>query len=70
MNGLILIFIHAYKRMNYLVCLLYSIALQTYQDFEVIITDDFPHHTEEVIIRKYAALPIRYFRITPALEHR
>lgn len=47
--------------------LLDSIAVQTYQDFEVVITDDSPDDSVEAVVRNYPSLPIRYFRNPVAL---
>lgn len=64
---LISICIPAYKRTDYLVRLLDSIAVQTYQDFEVVVTDDSPDNSVEEIVQKYPALNIRCFKNNPAL---
>lgn len=59
--------IPAYKRSDYLTRLLNSIAVQTYQDFEVVITDDSPDSTVEDLLSKFSFLSIRYFRNMPSL---
>jgi len=59
--------IPAYKNVNHLSRLLDSIQLQTFQDFEVIITDDSPDESIDDFI-KQANYPfeIRYFKNFPA----
>ncbi|MDP4217575.1 MAG: histidine kinase [Bacteroidota bacterium] len=55
--------IPAYKRAACLQRLLDSIAIQSYNDFEVIVTDDSPDRSVESLILRYAdRLPVRYFR--------
>ncbi|PZF73209.1 glycosyltransferase family 2 protein [Taibaiella soli] len=64
---LISICVPAYKRPHYLKRLLDSITIQTFKNFEIILTDD--SDTDIVIetIKPYNNLPIKYFRNTPAL---
>ncbi|HSN61825.1 MAG TPA: glycosyltransferase family A protein, partial [Ferruginibacter sp.] len=50
---LISICIPAYKRVHYLQRLLDSISIQTFRDFEVIITDDSPDDSVEKLIAPY-----------------
>jgi glycosyltransferase involved in cell wall biosynthesis len=50
---LISICIPAYKNADYLQRLLDSISIQTYKDFEVIITDDSPDATLELLVHEY-----------------
>jgi glycosyltransferase involved in cell wall biosynthesis len=50
---LISICIPAYKRLNYLSRLLQSISIQTFKDFEVIITDDSPDDAVEKMLENY-----------------
>lgn len=50
---LISICIPAYKRVDYLKRLLDSIAVQTYRDFEVIVTDDSPNEEVQQLCRQY-----------------
>lgn len=64
---LISICIPAYKRTDYLQRCLESIARQTFQDFEVVITDDSPDDSVQDLCRAFPELPIRYFRNQPAL---
>jgi len=59
---LISICIPAYKRVNYLQRLLDSIALQTFRDFEVVITDDSPDDSVKSLVENYRmSFPIFYF---------
>ncbi len=53
MNPLISICIPSYKRINYLQRLLDSISIQTYKNFEVIVTDDSRNNDVEVLCNKY-----------------
>lgn len=60
--------IPAYKRTNYLRRLLDSIALQSYRDFEVIVSDDSPDDSVEVLCNGYARdIPLQYISNRPAL---
>jgi glycosyltransferase involved in cell wall biosynthesis len=60
--------IPAYKNTDYLKRLLDSIAIQTYRDFEVVVTDDSPDTTVADFINHYAAeFPIQYFKNNPVL---
>lgn len=45
--------IPAYKHVDYLKRLLDSISSQTYKDFEIIITDDSPDNSVEILLQKY-----------------
>ena len=59
--------IPAYKNTSYLERLLDSITIQTYQDFEVIITDDSPDDSVFKMVENYQAkLPITYYKNSPA----
>ena len=59
---LISICIPAYKRVHYLQRLLDSINLQTFKDFEVVITDDSPDDSVEKLIAGYQQkFPILYY---------
>ncbi len=59
---LISICIPAYKRVNYLQRLLESIAIQTFKDFEVVITDDSPDRSVSDLVENYRSLfPILYY---------
>ncbi len=64
---MISICIPAYKRISYLRRLLDSIAIQTFTDFEVIISDDSPDETVNGLVTDYdTRFTIRYFKnITP-----
>ena len=48
--------IPAYKNTDYLKRLLDSISIQTFRDFEVIITDDSPDETVSTFINNYNAI--------------
>lgn len=60
---LISICIPAYKRIEYLHRLLQSIFIQTFKDFEVIVTDDSPGNEVKMLCDEYRdKLPIRYHK--------
>ena len=60
---LISICIPAYKRIEFLQRLLESIAIQTFRDFEVIITDDSPTHEVEELAKKYqSTFTVHYYK--------
>lgn len=60
---LISICIPAYKRLHYLERLFRSIEIQTYKNYEVIITDDSPDDTVKEFIYNYRAMGnIQYYR--------
>jgi len=68
MNPLISICIPAYKNQSFLKRLLDSITVQTFRDFEVVITDDSPDDSVQQLLPQYQSiLPIRYFRNPTAL---
>jgi glycosyltransferase involved in cell wall biosynthesis len=54
--------IPAYKHVDYLKRLLDSIAIQTFKDYEVVITDDSPGNEVEQLCLQYASLPVRYIK--------
>ncbi len=59
--------IPAFQRVAYLRRLLESILIQSYLDYEVIITDDSPDETVKQLVEQYAAsLPIHYSKNEPA----
>jgi glycosyltransferase involved in cell wall biosynthesis len=63
MQSFISICIPAYKRVNYLTRLLESIAIQTYKNFEVIISDDSPDNSVYGIVKNYSGkINISYFK--------
>ena len=65
---LISICIPAYKRINFLQRLLDSIDIQTYQDFEVIVSDDSDDDSVKKLLESYEnKFTIRYFKNVPAL---
>ncbi len=53
--------IPAYKRIDYLQRLLQSIAVQTYRDFEVIVTDDSPNDEVKQLCEQYSGSFILHF---------
>jgi len=62
-NPLVSICIPCYKNASYLKRLLDSIAIQTYKDFEVIITDDSPDGELQKVSNEYSAkFNIRYIK--------
>ena len=46
--------IPAYKHVDYLQRLLDSILIQTYKNFEIIITDDRPDNSVEILLEKHS----------------
>jgi len=55
--------IPAYKQVHYLKRLLDSISTQTYTDFEIVITDDSPDDSVEMLIQNYnSKTAIRYYK--------
>jgi glycosyltransferase involved in cell wall biosynthesis len=55
--------IPAYKRTEFLKRLLDSIAIQTFRDFEVIVTDDSMDHGVHELIKAFSeTLPLKYFK--------
>ncbi len=64
---LITICIPAYKRVNYLQRLLDSISIQTFRDFDVVITDDSPDDSVRNLVQQYrSSFPIFYHHNSPA----
>lgn len=59
--------IPAYKNTNYLERLLNSISIQTYKDFEVVITDDSPDDGVEKLLENFGAINIGYYKNRIAL---
>lgn len=67
-SPLISICIPAYKHINYLQRLLESISVQTFRDFEVIITDDSPEDDIEKLLEKFNEdFSIHYYKNEKAL---
>lgn len=65
---LISICIPAYKRTTYLRRLLDSITIQTFRDFEVIVTDDSPNEEVGQLVQQYSSyFPIHYHKNQTAL---
>ncbi len=59
--------IPAYKRLTYLQRLLESITVQTYSNYEIVITDDSPDESVQALAKTFSAsLPLRYFKNDPA----
>jgi glycosyltransferase involved in cell wall biosynthesis len=54
--------IPAYKRPENIRRLLNSIHIQTFQDFEIILTDDSPDDAVELVCREFPELPLEYIR--------
>jgi glycosyltransferase involved in cell wall biosynthesis len=59
---LISICIPAYKRPANIERLLYSISIQTFKDYEIIISDDSPDDSLQAVLQKYGQLPIVYYK--------
>ncbi len=65
---LISICIPAYKHVDYLQRLLDSILIQTYKDFEIIITDDSPDNSVAILLKNYNSIPnIHYYKNEKAI---
>lgn len=59
--------IPAYKNINYLSRLLHSISVQTFNNYEVIITDDSPDDEVKHFISRFSSITnLKYFRNSPA----
>lgn len=68
-HPLISICIPTYKRPDLLVCAIESCFEQTYQNIEIIISDDSPDDcSEKAIIRWIESNRVRYYRNSPALK--
>ena len=65
-NPFISICIPTYKNVEYLQRLLQSITIQTFKDFEVIITDDSPDDHAEQWLNKSQNLLVTYYKNQPA----
>lgn len=59
--------IPAYKRPQNIDRLLRSISIQTFRDYEIIITDDSPDDSLKPVLQKYGQLPILYYKNERAL---
>lgn len=59
--------IPAYKRPENIDRLLQSISIQSFKDYEVIITDDSMDDSLQPVLQKYSYLPILYFKNVQAL---
>lgn len=68
MKPLISICIPAFKRVEYIRRLLDSIAIQSFNNFEVVVADDSPDHSVEVLLSEYKdRFSINYKKNLPAL---
>jgi len=68
MNDKVSICIPAYNRVHFLIRLLDSISIQTYKNYEVIITDDSTNDEVLNVLELYKNnFPIKYYKNTPAL---
>jgi glycosyltransferase involved in cell wall biosynthesis len=66
---LISLCIPTYKNPAYVERLLGSIVSQTYRDFEVVITDNSPDNSIEIVAGNFTErLPVRYYRNEPAVN--
>jgi glycosyltransferase involved in cell wall biosynthesis len=54
--------IPAYKRVEFLRRLLDSITIQTFRDFEVVVTDDSPANEVHELCKEFDKIPIRYYK--------
>lgn len=59
--------IPVYKRAEHVERLLHSIRIQTFRDFEVVVSDDSPDESISSLLKQYADLRIIYFRNSPSL---
>lgn len=59
--------IPAYKRPKNIDRLLHSISIQSFKNFEIVITDDSPDDSLQPVLQKYAHLPILYHKNETAL---
>lgn len=64
---LISITIPAYKRPQNIERLLHSISIQTFRNYEIVITDDSPDNSLNEVLQKYGQLPIVYHKNEKAL---
>jgi len=68
MNSFISICIPAYKNTAYLDVLLRSVEIQSFRDFEVIVSDDSPDSEVEMLCKQYnTKFPLTYHKNSPAL---
>ncbi len=65
-NPFISICIPTYKNVDYLQRLLQSIFIQTFKEYEIVITDNSPDNSVEELVKKWSEqLPIRYYKNDP-----
>jgi glycosyltransferase involved in cell wall biosynthesis len=64
---LISICIPAYKRPENVVRLLQSISIQTFRDFEIVLSDDSPDETVREVVTRFPGLPLSYHHNAKAL---
>lgn len=62
---LISLCVPTYNRVNYLKRLLDSISVQTFKDYEIIITDNSDNDSVSDFIKEYPNLPLIYYKNTP-----
>jgi glycosyltransferase involved in cell wall biosynthesis len=66
-NTHISICIPAFERTEFLKRLLDSIVIQTFRNFEVIISDDSSSNLNEVLVKNYPSIDIKYIKNESAL---
>lgn len=59
--------IPAYKRPENIDRLLHTVSIQTFKNYEIVITDDSPDDSVQTVLQKYDYLPITYYKNEPAL---
>ena len=60
--------IPVYKKVDFLKRLLDSVKIQSFEDYEIIVTDDSPDDAIENLVKQYSfQQPLRYFRNNPAM---
>jgi len=60
--------IPVYKKVDFLKRLLESVKIQTFPDYEIIITDDTPDDSIETLVKQFSfTQPVKYFKNSPAL---
>ena len=57
--------IPTYKNVDYLQRLLQSIAIQTFTDYEIVVTDNSPDNSVEQLVKGLGQLSIRYYKNDP-----
>jgi GT2 family glycosyltransferase len=61
-----------YNRLRQLDFTLSTIAKSTYQDYEIVLVDDFSDHDHDpaILLEKYPQLPLRIIRMAQVVQHR